>query len=102
MERSFFILLLLQLLTYEAQGAELSEFLEKYKTAIEKYTMAGYGGGWDHCDIVTEYYQEGDSLEMVPQLVMELKKLQPSEKSAESSGNFLLLWLLAKEWYHIY
>ena len=90
MEHSCFIVLLLQLLSYKAQGTELSKFLEKYKTAIDTYVMAGYGEGWNHCDVVTDYYHEGDFLlETVPQLVMGLEKLQPSEKNT-SSGNFLL------------
>ena len=88
MERSLFILLLFQSLSYEAQGANLSTFLGKYKTAIDKYVMAGYGGGWDHCDVVTDYYNGGYLLETVPQLVMELEKLQPPENPASSSGNF--------------
>ena len=87
---SLFFLLLLQLVWYEAQGAELTKFLEKYKTAIEKYVMAGYGGGLDHCDVVTDYYHEGGFLETVPQLLMQLEKLQQSEKNASSSGNFLI------------
>ena len=94
---SLFFLLLLQLVWYEAQGAELTKFLEKYKTAIEKYVMAGYGGGWDHCDVVTEYYHDGDFLETVPQLVMELERLQPSENPASSSGNFLTWYSLINE-----
>ena len=89
MERSFLILLL-QLLTFEAKGSELSQFLEKYKTAIEKYVMAGYGEGWDHCDVTTDYFHERNFQETVPQLVMELEKLQPPEQNASSSGNFLI------------
>ena len=50
--------------------------------------MAGYGRGWDHCDVVTDYYHEADFLQTVPQLAMGLEKL--SGKSAASSGNFLL------------
>ena len=91
MKFSLFILhLQVLLLTFESQGAELTTFLEKYKTAIDKYVMAGYGGGWDHCDVVTDYYHGGDFLETVPQLVMELEKLQPSEKNASHSGNLLI------------
>ena len=91
MEHSFSILLLPQLLIYyEAQGSELSQFIEKYKMSIEKYTMGGYGSGWDQCDVVTDYYHEGDSFETVPQFVMELEKLQPPENPASSLGNFLI------------
>ena len=82
---SFFILFLLQL--FSAHGVELSTFLEKYKNSIDKYVMAGYGDGWDSCDVVTDYYHERDFMETVPQLVMDLKKEEPSETNASSSGN---------------
>ena len=87
----FILLLGVLILTVGAQEQDLSGFLGKHKAEIEIFVMAGYGRGWDHCDIVTEYYHEGDFLETVPQLVMEIEKLQPSEKNnASSSGNFLI------------
>ena len=86
MELSLSILFLLLLLSYEAQGADLSLFVEKYKTAIDKYVMAGYGAGWDHCDVVTDYAGV-EVLDPVPQLVIELEKLLPPENPTSSSGN---------------
>ena len=86
----FILLLGVLILTVGAQEQDLSGFLGKHKAEIENFVMAGYGRGWDHCDIVTEYYHEGNLLETVPQLVMELEKLQPSDKNTSSSGNSLL------------
>ena len=86
----FMLLLGVLILTVGAQEHDLSGFLSKHKAQIENFVMAGYGRGWDHCDVVTDYYHEGDFLETVPQIVMELEKLQPSEKNASSSGNFLI------------
>ena len=82
------LLLVVPILTDGAQGQELSGFLAKHRARIENFVMAGYGGGWDHCDIVTDYYHEADFLETVPQLIMGLEKSHLAEKS-ESPGNFL-------------
>ena len=90
MIHSLFIPFLLQLLSHEAQGAELTKFLEKYKTSIDKYVMAGYGEGWDSCDVLTDIYHERDFMETVPQIVMELEKEQPSENKASPSGNLFI------------
>ena len=89
---SFIQLLEVLILTVKAQ--EMGEFLARHKADIDNFVMAGYGKGWSHCDIVTEYYHEGGFLETVPQLVMELEKLQLSQKNASSFGNILIQYSL--------
>ena len=86
----FILLLGVLILTVGGQGHDLTGFMAKHKADIENFVMAGYGGGWDHCDVLTDYYHEGDSLEKVPQLIIELEKLKPPENPASNSGNFLI------------
>ena len=46
-------ILLLQSLTQHVRGLNLGTFFPKYRYAIERYIMTGYGYAWKSCDILT-------------------------------------------------
>ena len=67
-------------------GLDLSNFLERHGGAIQRYTMTGYGDGWQHCDVVAENPQSTLVHKGVPHLVITLGKLGGN---SIDSGQFL-------------
>ena len=68
------------------KGQELSKFLERHGGAIQRYTMTGYGDGWQHCEVVAENPQSALIHKGVPHLLITLGKLGGN---SIDSGQFL-------------
>ena len=82
-------LLLGMLLSGEALGNGQTTFLEKYKKAIQDYTMTGHESGWNHCDILSEksYLRED-----TPQITMDFDKIRTMDiRTAFVSSHCLLV-----------
>ena len=52
------------------KGQNFGTFMAKHMNAIQNYIMAGYGRGWDQCDVIAE-----TNLRAVPHLIIKLQKL---------------------------
>ena len=73
------------------EGVELQMFMAKYKTALQDYIMAGYGGDWKHCDILSDKRDGADIDVDIPHFTVTLENLPTIDpRSAFSSSHCLL------------
>lgn len=70
---------------------EFSNFVSTYKTAIENYIMAGYGGGWENCDNILVSPIEPDSSSDIPQVVQEVNQLNTFDVSSTLAHSHCIL-----------
>ena len=76
------------ILLNQALGQQQSNFMGKYKEAIQKHIMIGHEKGWQHCDILSST----PSNEGVPQMSMNLDNIKTLNiKSAFENSHCLLV-----------
>ena len=70
-----------------SRGHKLHKFLEEHRIQIQNYIMAGYGGGWEHCDVLSLEPLGVDA----PQFIMGFETFNGlNMRSALSSSHCLL------------
>ena len=73
--------------TSQGYGHKLHKFLEEHRIQIQNYIMAGYGGGWEHCDVLSLDPLGVDA----PQFIMGFETFSRLDiRSALSSSHCLL------------
>ena len=73
--------------TSRGYGHKLHKFLEEHRIQIQNYIMAGYGGGWEHCDVLSLEPLGVDA----PQFIMGFETFNGlNMRSALSSSHCLL------------
>ena len=82
------------LLAKEVHGLEMKMFMEKHRTALQNYIMAGYGDGWKHCDILSANLGEEAGFDAgIPHFYITLKKLLTIDIGSTLSSSHCLLAL---------
>ena len=85
-----FLTTFLGLLTL-SRGQDLSQFVDEHKQAIEVHIMAGYGGGWNECDLLAILPQENALQSDTPQFVMDMASLKAFDIRTSFSNSHCLL-----------
>ena len=68
-------------------GQKLENLLQEHKVKVQNYIMTGYGGGWEHCDVLSLNPIDVGA----PQFLMEFKTFSKLDiRSALSSSHCLL------------
>ena len=76
-----------------AEGQQLSDFLLRHKSAIERFIMIGHGKGWKHCDILSPLSVQDIILDSSaqPQMTVDLKRLLDMNLSIILSSSSCIL-----------
>ena len=76
-----------------AEGQQLSDFLLRHKSAIERFIMIGHGKGWKHCDILSPLSVQDIILDSSaqPQMTVDLKRLLDMNLSIVLSSSSCIL-----------
>ena len=72
-------------------GQIYGSILAEHKGAIEEFIMAGYGRGWDQCDIIADPIHAENGPEAGPKLIMGLQNLKELRPNAYSTSHCLLM-----------
>ena len=89
------IALLSLFLAAAVQGNDFGSFVSKYKVDVENFIMAGYGGGWDSCDIIAVSPVKPKPSWNVPQLTVDINTLKELDLGSDLLPSYCFL-VLAK------
>ena len=80
------------------QESDFSRFVFKYKRDIENFIMAGFGGGWDMCDIIVVDPVDPIPSWEIPHLMGNVKMLNTLDiGNTMGHSHCLLLWAQARD-----